>query len=262
MSTISPSKKFVRLRVLTPKPEDLARTPIYLSRNSKTGTSINVSIAETCRPTPACAAYCYGLTGRMVMSAALQRQVQNAQVFAHASRAQLDREAEDVVHAVSREQNFLRVFGVGDLQPGSVYFINKLSAYAERVRPEFSVWVATRKFDLAERLEVRKNLHVMLGFDSATPEKWLRQGQALLEARRPQFFAAWVRQRAEDVAPAWADVVFEEHRAGGARANRRPHPRACPATIHANYPRSKAHDGACAACRFCFDVNRRKKGRP
>lgn len=238
--------------------EDIPDT-LFLSKNDKTGLSINTSIARTCRPTPACSVYCYGLDGRITMPASLQRQAENAAMFSIEEWGQLADEAMDIAHVVSRQQDFLRMFGVGDLQPGSVYFINQLSSYAKTAKPKFRIWVSTRKFDLATNLVDNKNLHVMLSFDSSTPPKWRTMGLRLLAERRPQFFAAWVRQEQGERVPPWVDVVFEMHRHGYGRAKRTPHPKACPATIHESCPGSVELNGACAKCQFCFDSKRREE---
>lgn len=257
------STKMKTLRRATPV-LTRAETPerLYLSKNEKTGWSINTSIAHTCRPTPGCAVYCYGLGGRIVMPAALRRQAENAAVFGipTAEWGQLADEAMDIVHAVARSQNFLRMFGVGDLQPGSVYFINQLAAYAKVVKPAFRIWVSTRKFELATQLIDAPNLHVMLSFDATTPPRYLAAGRRLLATRRPQFFAAWVRCHATEEVPPWVDVVFEEHGAGKGRAQRPPDARACPATVHEDLPGAVPVAQACAACRFCFDTPRRAQG--
>jgi len=249
------------IRDATPVVEpDEAPDVLFLSKNDKTGLSINASIARSCRPTPACSVYCYGLDGRIAMPAALRRQAENSAVFSldEGDWGTLADEATDVCHVVARQQDFLRMFGVGDLQPGSVYFINQLSLYAKHAKPKFRIWVSTRKFDLAANLTDNANLHVMLSFDSSTPAKWRAAGLALLAERRPQFFAAWVRQERGERVPAWVDVVFELHRHGHGRANRPPHRRACPATIHKDHEGSQPLEGACARCRFCFSVKRRE----
>lgn len=254
-----PTSKLKVLRDVTPMVEaDDAPDTLFLSKNDKTGISINTSIARTCRPTPACSVYCYGLDGRIRMPAALQRQAENSAMFSVEEWGQLADEAMDIAHVVSRQQDFLRMFGVGDLQPGSVYFINQLSAYAKHAKPKFRIWVSTRKFDLAVNLADNPNLHVMLSFDSSTPLRWRTAGLKLLAKRRPQFFAAWVRQSEDETVPKWVDVVFEQHRHGHGRAKRAPHKRACPATIHTDYPGSQPLDGACGACNFCFDTKRRE----
>lgn len=237
---------------------------LFLSKNDKTGWSINTSIAGTCRPSPGCAIYCYGLGGRIVMPAALRRQAENTAAFGitTAEWGQLADEAMDITHIVSRQQNFLRMFGVGDLQPGSVYFINQLAAYAKAVKPKFRIWVSTRKFELAAKLVNSPNLHVMLSFDATTLPRFRKAGLALLAKRRPQFYAAWVRCSEDERIPAWINVVFEEHSAGKGRAKRAPDMRTCPATIHEDFPGSMPLALACQTCQYCFDTKRRDTGTP
>lgn len=251
--------RFKEIAAKTPEVDVEELDRLFLSKNDKTGWSINTSIAKTCEPSRGCAIYCYGLTGRIAMPGALKRQAENAAFFAvdESAWAGLADEAVDVTHVVSRQQDFLRVFGVGDLQPGSVYFINQMAVYAQSAKPKFRIWVSTRKFALAAKLVDLPNLHVMLSFDHTTPPKKRAQGLALLAARRPQFFAAWVRLSDDEVVPDWVNVVFEEHRVGKGRAARVPERRACPATIHEDYG-GAAHENACATCTFCFDTKRRQ----
>lgn len=259
------TEKMKKLRNATPE-IDLDHVPdrLFLSKNDKTGISINTSIALTCRPSRGCAIYCYGLGGRITMPAALQRQAENAALFGIDTQewGQLADEAMDIAHVVSRQQDFLRMFGVGDLQLGSVYFVNQLAAYAKAVKPRFHIWVSTRKFDMAAKLVDSPNLHVMLSFDATTLPRHRTAGLKLLANRRPQYFAAWVRCSEEEDVPSWVNVVFEEHAIGRGRANRPPERRACPATIHESYPESISLNGACQSCAYCFNTKRRSTGSP
>jgi hypothetical protein len=259
------SLKLKALRSKTPiiAAEDIPDR-LFLSKNDKTGWSINTSIAQTCRPSPGCAIYCYGLGGRIGMPAALQRQAENTAAFGVSTRewGQLADEAIDIAHVVSRQQNFLRMFGVGDLQLGSVYFINQLAAYTKVVKPHFRIWVSTRKFELAAKLIDSPNLHVMLSFDATTLPRYRKAGLALLAKRRPQFYAAWVRCSEAEQIPSWVNVVFEEHGAGKGRAKWEPDVRSCPATIHESRPESMPLALACQTCQYCFDIKRRSTGSP
>ena len=259
------SSRMKVLREATPDiPEEEVPETLFLSKNDKTGLSINASIAESCRPTPDCAIYCYGLVGRIAMPSALRRQAENSALFSidDGQWGQLADEAMDITHVVARQQDFLRMFGVGDLQPGSVYFINQLSAYARAIKPKFQIWVSTRKFDMAAQLVDDPNLHVMLSFDRSTPPKYRTAGLKLLAERRPQFFAAWVRQVEGERVPPWVNIVFEMHQHGHGRAKRAGHPKACPATIHEKFPGAMPLNGACGRCRWCFDVDKRATGSP
>ena len=241
------------IRDKTPIPDQNDVFEVFVSDNSKTGMSINVAIARTCRPTKACAEYCYGLTGRLGYDAALASQARNAAFFAAADDVTLKVEARRVGRHVLRKQDFLRMFGVGDLQPGSVIFI---AALAERT-PELQVWVSTRKLDLASLLPILPNLHVMLSCDATTTEANIIETRRLIRVGRGMFFAAWVRRDGSERAPRWISVVFEEHQRAR-RAQWNPESRACPATARDGAD----HEGACAKCRFCFDLERRTGGPP
>jgi hypothetical protein len=245
--------RLVAIRDRTP---DLALADAFevaLSTNSKTGVSINVAIARTCRPTRACAEYCYGLIGRLTYDAALASQARNAAFFAGADKAVLRHEARRIGRAVLKKQNFVRMFGVGDLQPGSVFFTTVLAGEF----PELSVWVPTRKLELAGLLPKLPNLHVMLSLDATTTRENIEATHRLVLKNKPQFFAAWVRSAPTDKIPRWVSVVFEEHKMGR-RAWWDPERRACPATVRGGVE----HEGACEKCRFCFNTERRAAGPP
>lgn len=245
-----------RLAIIRDRTPSLALEDAFevaLSINSKTGLSINVAIARTCRPTRACAEYCYGLLGKLTFDAALASQARNAAFFAGADKAVLRHEARRVARRVLRKQDFVRMFGVGDLQPGSVFFTTVLASEF----PELSVWVSTRKLELARQLPLLPNLHVMLSLDATTTPANVEATRLLVLKNKPQFFAAWARGAPTDKIPRWVSVVFEEHKLSR-RAPWSPERRACPATTRGG----AEHDDACARCRFCFDATRRTEGPP
>lgn len=246
----------LRLRVI---PEvDPGR--LYVSTNDKTGYSINTPIAETCRPTEACAKYCYGNTGRISMSGALRRQYENFvrfQTLERASKRDLEDEADRVFHAVYPQQTFLRFFGVGDLTPGAVRLINVLA----KRHPRLALWVATRKLELAKKLVRSPNLHIMVSLDASTKGDEFHEYWNFIQARGPLAFAAYVQQHKNEAVPKWAEVIFAEHKPGGNRAPWTEDSddwRLCPATV----VDGADHNGACFRCRYCFTVERRAKGRP
>lgn len=226
---------------------------VFVSHNSKTGYSVNTAIARTCRPTKGCSEYCYALAGRLTFPAALATQARNAAFFAGAEKSVLRHEARRVAHRVLKEQTFIRMFGVGDLQPGSALFTAVLATEF----PQLSVWVSTRKLELAGVLPKLPNLHVMLSMDSTTTEENVKATRQLVRQRGPQFYAAWVRRGPGDDPPLWVSVVFEEHHMAG-RAPWEPERRACPATIRGG----AEHEKACERCRFCFTTEKRAAGPP
>lgn len=249
----------VRLRKRTFIPKDPPKT-LYLSRNTKTDLSINVPIALTCNPTKACAAYCYGLSGPIAFPLAVARQVQNYLVFDRLATApvmEVNHEADRIgMLAEYFDADFIRMFGVGDFQPGSVRFVNALA----RRHPTLHVWVSTRKPGMARQLVRRSNLHIMLSADRTTKPQSLLAMRKLVRRFRGQAFIAYVQQAPDDVPAEDTKVVFANHRPGGNRASwtaKNPDPRMCPATIEGGL----SHDSACANCRFCFSTEKRAKGR-
>lgn len=226
---------------------------LFVSHNSKTGFSINTAIVRTCRPTKGCATYCYGLEGRLQFSAALGAQSRNTTFFEQASDSQLKAAARAVGRRITRKQSFVRMFGVGDLQPGSVKFITLLAMEWS----ELNVWVSTRKLELAWQLPLLPNLHVMMSCDSTTTAANLEATRGLIRQNGPQFFGAWVRRSEDERPPRWIKVVFEEHHVGKrGRARWEPEPRACPATVRDGLE----HEAACEKCTFCFNTKKREKG--
>lgn len=229
--------------------------PLFVSKNSKTGFSVNVAIKLSCRPTEACAKYCYGKAGPIAMRAAVNRQEQNfrrLEWLASAPLAAVATEADMVYWAVKPHADFLRFFGVGDLQLGSVRLIKMLA----KRHPDLRLWVATRKFDLALKLPFVHNVHVMLGLDSTTKGEDLHAAFQLVQERGPQYFGSWVKREVDEVIPAWINVVFAVHKPGGNRAkwsSDTDDARICEATRAGGL----SHENACSSCRRCFDVPKR-----
>jgi len=252
-TTTSPSR-FKRLATRLRALEVAQPESIFLSENSKTGFSINTAIPLTCKPTAACQKYCYGLVGRVCMTKALIRQVENVKRFKALERAttpELAEEAFVIARLVTYHQNFLRMFGVGDMQPGSIRFISTLSA----MFPALQLWVATRRFDDAAHLPYQENIHVMLGLDATTTAANVAKAKLLMRKRRSRFYAAWVQRDEFEPIPPWVSVVFAEHqmthRATWTRKNR--DSRTCMATVAGG----TKHDNACAKCQRCFNTEKR-----
>jgi hypothetical protein len=244
--------KLTVLRDRTPVIDHTEPVGLFVSRNSKTGYSVNTSIARTCRPTKSCSTYCYGLEGRMTFPAALKTQAKNAAFFNNASTKTLLAEAKRVGRRVLKRQTFIRMFGVGDLQKGSAFFIACLA----RENPKLQVWTSTRKLEIAETLPDVPNLHCMLSCDASTTTENIKRARDLVRRRDGQFYIAWVRRSVDEKVPSWVTIVFEEHHIGKGRASWTPEPRACPATVDGGL----AHDAACSKCRYCFTTAKRENG--
>jgi hypothetical protein len=240
------------IRDKTPEYDHTEEARLFVSHNSKTGYSVNTSIARTCRPTKACANYCYALEGRLQFGASLGRQVENTVFFETADEPTLRVHAQKVGRRVLKRQTFIRMFGVGDLQRGSAFFIACLA----KENPKLQVWTSTRKLEIAESLPDVPNLHVMLSMDSTTTAANIEKSRALVKQRHGQYYVAWVRRAANETVPPWVTIVFEEHHVGKGRAKWEPEPRACPATVDGGL----SHEGACAKCRYCFSTTKRENG--
>jgi len=188
------------------------------------------------------------------MRAAIRRQTDNVYRFrtlATAPNLTLITEALEIGERVLRRQKFLRLFGVGDMSPGSVRFINTLAM----VIPELHLWVSTRRFDLVPRLGDWKNLHVMLGLDTTTRALDVADVKQLLKRRHVDFFAAWVQREERERVPAWVSVIFAEHhmRYRSAWSKKSIDARICRATI----VDGAKHDNACIRCQRCFNPEKR-----
>lgn len=238
-----------RLRLKVFNPESIAPKTLWISENEKTGASINVPIIGTCRPTKSCASYCYGLAGPISFGPALQRQYQNLkrfEILETASPSDVDEEADRVYHAIHPRYTYLRFFGVGDLTPGSVRFINAMAL----LHPNLTLWVPTRKLELAEQIRPMKNVFLMMSMDRTTSPVVAEQFRAFVSTRKPYAFGAYVQQEEDDKVPGWIKTIFAIH-VRGYRAKwsgTNTDPRTCPATVYEGV----SHKNACEECRACF----------
>ena len=188
---VATAKKWRRLRVLTDDSTGVARQRehVYISRNSKTGASVNLPPATTCTNiSPECARYCYSLVGPISMKSSVRTHVENElllRALEALPQAAVDSEA-DYVAAELKERglNFLRINGVGELVPGTVRLI---TALAKR-HPWLSLWVATRKPELAAQLPTTNNCHIMFGVDRSTRPEHLAEMRALVRRGRGQVY--------------------------------------------------------------------------
>lgn len=221
---------------------------LQVSRNSKTGVSLNVPIIGTCTAmTQECARYCYGECGPIAMRDSVRLQARNLEVLK--SGADPIALADDLAaQCRAARADFLRVNGVGDLTAESARVV---AALAER-HLWLTLWITTRRPDLARTLPDLPNVHIMLSTDRSTaPRAWLAM-RALCGERPRTTFLAYTQLDAHDTAPADVAIVFQLHY-GSRRATWPADARSCAATV-AN---GAEHDGACAACRRCFDTERR-----
>ena len=129
-----------------------------LSYNKVTGYSVNLPIAETCRPTAVCMKTCYFATGPSSWSNALHQQLN---IYA-AIKSDPHAFAERIALEYDRlKLTFLRWNGGGDLFAENVEAINHLG----RIRPDIVLWVVTRIPEWAAKVEHHPNVFVHFSLD-------------------------------------------------------------------------------------------------
>lgn len=255
MQTIVPVDSLYRKLVARTREVAATRAPVamlYVSTNEKTGASINVAIAGSCRPTTGdggCSSYCYGCTGRISLPNSIGRQVDNLRVLqglGDAPQATVDAVATQLaadIERVTKGQGWFRWHGVGDLLPGTVRVIEALA----RLRPTLVQWVVTRKPELAALLPDVPCVRILASTDDATDAT---RGEAI-QALRGAFKQAQVRvsyaRLGEPLPGASVDVVFNAHRGVKKLQAEQNDARVCPATLP-----GASHHAACDACRACF----------
>lgn len=224
---------------------------LHLTKNSKTGISIDFPIHATCRPTAVCmgvegsAASCYALKGFQSFPNAIRAQARNQALVEHlasASIKEVHRVAEALYGDLPRGMEWLRWNGAGDLTPGACRLINTFTARYDDVL----LWVISRKPDMIAKLKDRKTLKLLMSLDHSTPEttaERLRQLTKKFKVGKARL--AYTRTSEDDVPPKDVWVVFNAH--SGKIFNDWPHSRVCPASL----PGTK-HEGACDPCRRCF----------
>lgn len=223
---------------------------LQLSGNSKTGISLNVAMAGSCRPTAACKEYCYGLTGPIFWQKSVELQARNLHRLRYlesAPQAELDAEADKIAKTCKNKgYTYLRVNGVGDLVPGSVRLLNTLG----KRHPSLALWVATRKPELALQLDPLPNINIMYGVDSTTTDASYDAIKKAVSLRPKMSFVAYVQRDSKEAIPAEAQLIFNEHKQGK-RAAWTPDERSCPATVDLKQG-GMDHNDACNKCRYCF----------
>ncbi len=140
------------------KTELLGSYENVLSFNKVTGHSVNVPIAETCKPTAVCMKTCYFAVGAPSWSNSLRHQrkvmaTMKADPAAFAERVALEYD--------SLSLSFIRWNGGGDLFAENVAAINHLG----KIRPDIPIWVVTRLPEWASQIEQAPNVFIHFSLD-------------------------------------------------------------------------------------------------
>ena len=132
-----------------------------LSFNKVTGFSVNLPIANTCRPTASCLKTCYFAVGAPSWTNSLKHQytiyesiINNPLEFAERIAMEYDQMG----------LSFLRWNGGGDLFHESVQVINYLS----KMRPDVILWVVTRIPEFAAQIEQADSVFVHFSLDKSS----------------------------------------------------------------------------------------------
>jgi hypothetical protein len=162
-------------------PELLSSYESVLSYNKVTGYSVNVPIAETCRPTAMCMKTCYFASGAPSWSNALRHQRKvyetmktDPQGFAERVALEYDRLG----------LSFLRWNGGGDLFRENVEAIN----YLGRARPDIILWLVTRIPSWAAQVDHAPNVFIHFSLDKHSLGR-RREFLALKPKSRNYFFS-------------------------------------------------------------------------
>ncbi len=209
-----------------------------LSNNSIAGATLDVPIEGTCRPSKTCTKDCYAAYSRQAMP----------RMLAHQYRVQHSMEADPVAFAqrVMEEYDrlgltYLRWNGVGDLSEAAVQTINWIG----QNRPDATLWVVTRKPELAAKVQHFQNVYVHFSLDSSSLDR--REKFLALQPLSRNYFFSYQCER-DEIPPAnvQASVVF--HRKYKLVEGSDPsNPALCPLNLLTDCT------GACANCRRCFN---------
>ena len=153
-----------------------------LSYNKVTGFSVNVPIAETCRPTAMCMKTCYFASGAPSWSNALRHQRKiHASIkddpAAFAQRVALEHDRLGLT--------FIRWNGGGDLFAENVATINHLA----RIRPDMILWVVTRIPEWAAQIDDLPNVFIHFSLDKHSLSR--REKFIKLKPKSPNFFFSY-----------------------------------------------------------------------
>lgn len=211
-----------------------------LSQNAIAGPTVSVPIAASCQPTRLCAADCYAASNTQATPAALAKQFRvqhsiEADPAAFAARVASEYDAAGL--------DFLRWNGVGDLTEPAVEAINALI----RKRPDIPLWIVTRIPRLAASIAHGKKAFVHFSLDRSSMDR--RKAFLAHDPRSKNYFFSYQCERDELVPNSWelgVSVIFYRRYQPTPGADL-DDPAVCPLNLLAD------REGACAACRRCFD---------
>jgi len=212
-----------------------------LSSNKVTGYSVNVPIAETCRPTAMCMNTCYFASGAPSWRNSLRHQRK-----VHAS---MKSNPNEFAERVSMEYDslgltFIRWNGGGDLFKENVATINHLG----RMRPDITLWVVTRIPEWAAQIENMPNVFIHFSLDKHSLSR--RADFLAQKPRSKNFFFSYQCDKGE-VPPLQnlkhVSVLFFDNYQPTTDLKKIPAEVVCPLNTVKNIT------NVCESCRRCFN---------
>lgn len=180
---------------------NLSDPKTLLSKNIKTGKSVNFPIAKTCRPTETCKVMCYASReGRPVTwNRTLIKQIQTYQYFL---RTPVEVLANRILKE-SKERKWLRWCGTGDLFDKAVDIINTI---AEQ-EPNLIHWAVTRKPEMALKIKPLNNIFLMFSLDNSSRDRLIDNIELM---NHPQLYISFMRENVSDNVMN-ASIIFNAH---------------------------------------------------
>jgi hypothetical protein len=242
-------RKSIALELAEPR-QLLGSYDNVLSYNKVTGYSVNVPIANTCRPTAVCIKTCYFAVGAPSWVNALRHQ---RKVY-DSLRDSPKRVAERVALEYDRlGLTFLRWNGGGDLFAENVEAINHLG----RLRPDIILWVVTRIPEMAALIDHRPSVFIHFSLDKHSMNR-RTEFLACKPKSRNYFFSYQVDADETPAAESLKEVAvlfFNNYQPSADLRDFSPEI-VCPLNERADIK------GVCEGCRRCFDGSAVRHGRP
>jgi hypothetical protein len=184
-----------------------------LSKNKKTGASLNLPIKGHCHPTPNCLHDCYAKCGPIAMPRSTRKQ-------RFVSNYLINKELDELIKETLKFSQ-LRLCGSGDLLPAHVPALLSLA----KACPDTMLWGMTRKPDIAYEVnDKHRNLKILVTVDASSPSKtWNYDGAMCYGPKRP---GDYIPRDSRLI------TIFPRHFRGKVVAGVERHPKDCLAVWH------------------------------
>ena len=206
-----------------------------LSGNLKTGYSVNLPIALTCRPTKICMNNCYASRpgATLTWKNSLLKQLR---VYNYIRSEDPEVVAQRIINEYHKKRlNWLRWNGCGDLFPEAIEVINKICV----LDPTVILLVVTRKPEMAAMISRTPNMFLMFSVDASSR----RRMEAIQAADHPRLYYSFLRTSADEDTTG-CNIIFDLQKLKGSLPYE---PRCCPVDAH-----KLPLENGCNVCKRCF----------